>query len=258
MAKHEIDAVTGTETTGHEWDGITELNTPLPRWWLWMFYLTIVWAIGYWIVYPVLAAADDLHARVLRLEFARGDRRGRRTIAGAARRHGRPDRRRSAANRSSPTSRLLDFARAQGRAAFADNCAPCHGAGGGGAKGYPNLNDDDWLWGGKLDDIAITIRHGVRSTDDKTPPGQRCRPSAATSMLERAGHPAVADYHPLAVGIAGHGAEPISRAAKRFSPTIASPATATTGKGNREIGAPDLTDQIWLYGPGTETSSSKA
>ena len=76
---------------------------------------------------------------------------------------------------------LLDFARAQGRVAFADNCAPCHGAGGGGAKGYPNLNDDDWLWGGKLADIEQTIRHGARSGDDKGPRRAICRPSAATA-----------------------------------------------------------------------------
>jgi cytochrome c oxidase cbb3-type subunit 3 len=190
MAKREIDAVTGTETTGHEWDGIRELNTPLPRWWLWTFYLTIVWSIGYWIVYPSwplvttyaqgtfgwnsrAAVAEDLAA----LRAQRGAMEAR--IAAAPLEQILAD------------QQMLDFARAQGRAAFADNCAPCHGAGGGGAKGYPNLNDDDWLWGGKLDDIALTIRHGIRSTDDKTRQGAMRR--------YRSGH----GLHPVTVRPAG-------------------------------------------------------
>ena len=162
----DIDPVTGIATTGHEWDGLRELNTPLPRWWLWLFYLTIVWSIGYWIVYPAWpllttstqgvfgyhtrsAVADDLEA----LKLQRGP-----MVEKLA-----------AASLSSIVAdpQLLDFARAQGRVAFADNCAPCHGAGGGGAKGYPNLNDDDWLWGGKLADIEQTIRFGARAGDDK-------------------------------------------------------------------------------------------
>ena len=170
MAKREIDAVTGTETTGHEWDGIKELNTPLPRWWLWTFYLTIVWSIGYWIVYPSwpllttytqgafgwnsrAAVAEDL----AQLRAKRGAMESR--IAAAPLEQILAD------------QQMLDFARAQGRAAFADNCAPCHGAGGGGAKGYPNLNDDDWLWGGTLDDIAY--HHSSRRPLDRrqVPPG---------------------------------------------------------------------------------------
>ena len=160
----EIDALTGTATTGHEWDGIRELNTPLPRWWLWMFYATIVWAIGYWIVYPAwplltnstqgvwgwhsrAAVVSDLEA----LKAQRGPMMEKLADASVAEIAADPQ--------------LSDFARAQGRAAFAENCAPCHGAGGGGAKGYPNLNDDDWLWGGKLAQIEQTIRHGVRSGD---------------------------------------------------------------------------------------------
>ena len=164
--RKDIDPVTGIATTGHEWDGLRELNTPLPRWWLWLFYLTIVWSIGYWIVYPAWpllttstqgvfgyhtrsAVADDLEA--------------------LKRQRGPMVEKLAAASLSSIVAdpQLLDFARAQGRVAFADNCAPCHGAGGGGAKGYPNLNDDDWLWGGKLTDIEHTIRYGARAGDDK-------------------------------------------------------------------------------------------
>ena len=162
----EIDAVTGTATTGHEWDGVRELNTPLPRWWLWLFYLTIVWSIGYWILYPawpLLSTSTQgllgwhtrsaLVADLDELKRERGPMMER--LASAS------------LDEIGSDPQLLDFARGQGRVAFADNCAPCHGAGGGGAKGYPNLNDDDWLWGGKLADIEQTIRHGVRAGDDK-------------------------------------------------------------------------------------------
>lgn len=246
MAKREIDAVTGTETTGHEWDGIRELNTPLPRWWLWTFYITIVWSIGYWIVYPSwplvttyaqgtfgwssrTAVAEDLAA----LRAQRGAMEDR--IAAAPLEQILAD------------QQMLDFARAQGRAAFADNCAPCHGAGGGGAKGYPNLNDDDWLWGGKLDDIALTIRHGIRSTDDKTRQG--VMPAfGRDKLLTRADIEAVADFTRSLSGLpVAQGAADLAKGKKIFADNCIA-CHGDAGKGNRELGAPDLTDQIWFYG----------
>jgi cytochrome c oxidase cbb3-type subunit 3 len=251
MARHarEIDAVTGTETTGHEWDGIKELNTPLPRWWLWLFYITIIWSIGYWIVYPTwplvttytqgvfgwssrAAVADDLAALRAR-RSAMADR-----IAA------------SSLEEIIGDQQMLDFARAQGRAAFADNCAPCHGAGGGGAKGYPNLNDDDWLWGGKLEDIALTIRHGVRTTDDNTRQGSM--PAfGRDKLLERPDILAVADFTRSLSGFPVAAGTDIARGKKVFADNCAA-CHGEAGKGNREIGAPDLTDQIWLYGPGRD------
>jgi cytochrome c oxidase cbb3-type subunit 3 len=249
-SKRQVDALTGTETTGHEWDGITELNTPLPRWWLWLFYITIVWSIGYWIAYPAWpllashtqgvlgwnsrsAIATDLAA--LRAQRgAMGDQ-----IATAS------------LDEILADQKMLDFARAQGRAAFADNCAPCHGAGGGGAKGYPNLNDDDWLWGGKLDDIAFTIRHGIRSTDDQTRPGSM--PAfGRDKLLERPAILAVADYTRSLSGLPVPADANLALGKKVFAETCAA-CHGDNGKGNREIGAPDLTDQIWLYGSGRET-----
>ena len=162
----DIDPLTGTATTGHEWDGIHELNTPLPRWWLWTFYACILWAIGYWVVYPawpLLTSATQgsfgWHARSAvvgdldELKALRGPMMDRLANASVTQIINDPQ--------------LVDFARAQGRVAFADNCAPCHGAGGGGGKGYPNLNDDDWLWGGKIAEIEQTVRHGARSGDPK-------------------------------------------------------------------------------------------
>jgi cytochrome c oxidase cbb3-type subunit 3 len=141
---------------------------------------------------------------------------------------------------------LLDFARAQGRAAFGDNCAPCHGPGGGGLRGYPNLNDDEWLWGGKLEDIAQTIRHGIRSSDGKTRLGSM--PAfGRDNLMKRPEIETVADY---VLSLAGLPADPkagLAAGRKLFAENCAS-CHAETGKGNRELGAPNLTDAIWLYG----------
>ena len=182
MTDHsEIDRVTGKTTTGHEWDGIKELNTPLPRWWVLTFYVTIVWAIGYWVVYP---AWPLLWSHTTGLSCT--------TRRAPTSRSSSPISKRSAVTRwpcwaapRSPTSRrtrrLLALARARGKTAFGDNCAPCHGSGGAGAKGYPNLNDDDWLWGGTLDQIMQThpVRRAFRPCQGAR--RRRCRPSARTA-----------------------------------------------------------------------------
>ena len=154
-----IDNVSGRHTTGHEWDGIKELNTPLPRWWVLTFYATIVWAVGYWVVYPAWPLVSGYTAGVLHytnraavtkdlaeLAVIRGD--SMKVLAGASLAEIEKD------------PKLLALARARGKTVFADNCAPCHGTGAAGAKGYPNLNDDDWLWGGTLG--ADHANHPVR------------------------------------------------------------------------------------------------
>jgi cytochrome c oxidase cbb3-type subunit 3 len=252
MAEHvkrTVDTVTGTETTGHEWDGIQELNTPLPRWWLWLFYLTIIWAVGYWVVYPAWPLIGTYTQGVLNWNSRSAVAVDLAALQGQ---------RAAMTNRIAAASlteilgdqTMLDFARAQGRAAFADNCAPCHGAGGGGAKGYPNLNDDDWLWGGKLDDIAFTIRHGIRSNDDNTRQGSM--PAfGRDKILERADISAVADYVRSLAGFQVATGIDLARGKKVFAENCAV-CHGEAGKGNREIGAPDLTDQIWLYGQGRD------
>ena len=166
MTKREADAAARTPTTGHEWDGIEELNTPLPRWWLWTFYATIVWAIVYWIFYPAWPTVTGYTRGVLgytnraQVSADLADLQKVRGAKGAALTQV------SLADIEKDPA-LLAFAQAQGKAAFGNNCAPCHGVGATGAKGYPNLNDDDWLWGGTLDEIKQTIEHGVRSGDAK-------------------------------------------------------------------------------------------
>jgi cytochrome c oxidase cbb3-type subunit 3 len=243
----DVDAVTGTSTTGHDWDGIRELNTPLPRWWLWLFYITIVWSIGYWIVYPswplltsyskgafhwqsreaIVADLDDLKTQ-----------RGPMAAKLAA----------SSLQEVASNPQLLDFARAQGRRAFADNCAPCHGAGGGGAKGYPNLNDDDWLWGGKLEDIAQTIRYGIHSGNDKGRQGPLMPAFGRDGILKRTDIEMVADYVRSLSGLSANAQADLSAGRKLFTDNCAV-CHGETGKGNRAVGAPNLTDAIWLYGP---------
>jgi len=248
--QRHIDAVTGTATTGHEWDGLRELNTPLPRWWLWLFYATIVWAVGYWIVYPAwplisnaTQGAFGWHSRaavetdIADLKAVRGPMVGKLAEASVAQIIADPQ--------------LLDFARAQGRVAFADNCAPCHGSGGGGAKGYPNLNDDDWLWGGKLADIENTIRHGARGGDTKGHQGNM--PAfGRDNILKPNEISAVADYARSLSGLPADKGADLALGKKVFADNCAA-CHGPDGKGNRELGAPNLTDKIWLYGPDKAT-----
>ncbi len=244
--KHDIDPVTGVGTTGHVWDGIRELNTPLPRWWLWLFYATIVWSIGYWIVYPAwplvssyTAGFAKWHSRdaiVSDLDALQVERAPLfKKIAAASLQDIVSD------------PQLLQFARAVGKPAFAGNCAPCHGAGGGGAKGYPNLNDDDWLWGGTLDDIAQTIRHGERSGDANSRKAVTMPAFGRDGILKRADIELVADYVRSLSGLSVDPKADLAAGKKIFEQTCVS-CHGEGGKGNRELGAPNLTDAIWLYG----------
>jgi cytochrome c oxidase cbb3-type subunit III len=246
----QLDELTGTPTTGHEWDGLHELNTPLPRWWLWTFYATIIWAIAYWVVYPawpLISSATQgtfaWHSRsavesdLAALEAARGPMVAKLAAAPVADIIKDP--------------KLLDFARAQGRVAFGDNCAPCHGAGGGGTKGYPNLNDDDWLWGGKLAAIEQTIRHGARSGDKDDHEGNM--PAfGRDNILKPNEISTVADYVRSLSGLATEPGVDLALGKKVFADNCAV-CHGPEGKGNRELGAPNLTDKIWLYGPDKAT-----
>ena len=248
--KSKIDELTGTSTTGHEWDGVRELNNPLPRWWLWTFYATIVWAVGYWIVYPSWPlvssytqgltgwhSRQDVADELAALKVTRGP-----MVAKLAA---------TPLNEIGLDPKLLEFARAQARPAFAENCAPCHGAGGGGAKGFANLNDDDWIWGGKLDDIATTIRHGIRAADAKSRVGGM--PAfGRDGMLKRPELETVAHFVRSLSGLPVDPRANLTTGARIFADNCAA-CHGAVGKGNREIGAPNLTDAIWLYGSDTAT-----
>jgi cytochrome c oxidase cbb3-type subunit 3 len=251
MAEQHRDPVTGTLTTGHEWDGLRELNTPLPRWWLWLFYVTIVWAIGYWIVYPAWPLVASYTSGVF--QWHSRDAIVEDIAALKASRAGMESRIAATSLEDIVNDpQLLAFARAQGRAAFVDNCAACHGAGAAGAKGYPNLNDDDWLWGGKLDDIIQTIRYGVRSTDDKTRMGPAMPAFGRDGILNRSDIDDVADYVRSFSGLSTDPKADLKRGAKIFADNCAV-CHGPDGGGDRSTGAPNLRDAIWLYGSSKAT-----
>jgi cytochrome c oxidase cbb3-type subunit III len=241
-----IDPITGTATTGHEWDGLQELNTPLPRWWLWLFYATIIWAIGYWIVYPAWPFISSYSQGVLGWHSRNAvvsDLDGLRAQRG-------PMMQKLASaslDQIVADPQLLDFARAVGKSAFAENCAACHGAGGAGARGYPNLNDDYWLWGGKLANIEQTIAHGVRATDPDTHAGALMPAFGRTGMLKPAEISAAADYVRSLSGLPAPNAD-LAQGKKVFEDNCAV-CHGADAKGNRDLGAPNLTNGIWLYSP---------
>jgi cytochrome c oxidase cbb3-type subunit 3 len=242
----DVDALTGTATTGHVWDGIRELNTPLPRWWLWLFYATIIWSVGYWIVYPSWPLLSSYTTGAFRWH----SRDAVVADIGAlkAQRAAMVDRLAAVSlQQIAADPVLLDFARAQGRSAFAENCAPCHGAGGGGGRGYPNLNDDDWIWGGTLDEIAQTIRHGVRSADAETRQGAAMPAFGRDGVLKRADIDTVAEYARSLAGLPVDAKTDLAAGKKIFADNCAV-CHGEAGKGKRELGAPNLSDAIWLYG----------
>jgi len=238
------------QTTGHEWDGIEELNTPLPKWWVWIFYATIVWSVAYWVVYPSWPLISSYTSGVLNwqsraavqedLELLKKQRaplvaklRGAKIEEILA----NPD--------------LLALARAQGRVTFQDNCAACHGAGATGARGYPNLNDDEWLWGGKPEELVTTITYGIRSGHPKAPTGNM--PSfGRDGTLKMEEIVAVAEYVRSLSGL-----KPADKADLKLGATVFKAQCvvchAENGKGRRDVGAPDLTDPIWLYGSDQKT-----
>lgn len=246
MSDKRIDDATKTETMGHEWDGIEELNTPLPRWWLYTFYACIAFAVGYAVIYPSVpllhGGTHGTAGWTSRGEFAADMQ------AQAARRA--PILAALAATPIEDLAHNPDLMRqavAGGRAAFKVNCVQCHGAGAAGGVGYPNLNDDDWLWGGTLTDIQQTLTHGIRYPgDDQT----------RTSLMPSFGHDRI--LTPAQVqDVAAHvrslsGLEPANpRGAALFAVNCVA-CHGSDGKGGRPFGAPDLTDRIWLYGGGHE------
>jgi cytochrome c oxidase cbb3-type subunit 3 len=247
----DVDEATGMATTGHEWDGLRELNTPLPRWWVWIFYATIIWAIGYWLVYPSwplvssytsgifgwrsrAAVTEELDA--LRVRRATITTR----LAGAS------------LEDIAENPELLSLARAQGRFAFSEYCVPCHGPGAGGAKGYPNLIDDEWIWGGTLEQIAQTIRYGVRSADEKTRVAAAMPAFGRDGLLKPQDIDAVADYVRSLARLPVDPKANLTLGAKVFAENCAL-CHADDGKGKPDVGASNLTDAVWLYGPDKAT-----
>lgn len=246
--RKRIDEPTGTETVGHEWDGIEELNTPLPRWWLWLFYVTIAWGVAYTIAYPAWPMISKATAGVLNW-----------TSRGQLERELAADRQKRApvlnAIAATPVEQLesnpelMQAAIEGGRAAFRVNCVQCHGSGAAGSAGYPNLNDDDWLWGGDIKAIHYSIEHGVRNPDhDQTRMSQM--PAFGRDGLLQPRE--IDDLTAYVRAVSRQ--QPVNAAARRGSALFATNCAACHGadaKGDRAFGAPNLTDAIWLYGGDT-------
>ncbi len=242
--KIEKDAVTGTETTGHEWDGIKELNTPLPKWWVYTFYVTILGSIVYYLLFPSIPTLTSYTKGLL--GYDQREVVARSLEAAQAAQGPLVARIRSATlDQIRADAQLNAFALTGGKIAFNNNCAACHQAGGAGAKGYPNLADDDWIWGGSAEAIVHTINHGVRSTDPDT--RQNIMPRfGIDGMLKREQIAEVAEYVLSLSGAKHDGA-----AAKRGEPIFAEQCVSCHGEGgagNADMGAPRLNDAIWLYG----------
>jgi len=235
---------------GHEWDGIQELDNPMPRWWLWTFYATIIFAVGYCIAYPAIPLANRATAGVLHWT-SHGQLAAEQATAESARASFRLAVANTPVDRIPPDSDMMRAAVEGGHAAFKVNCVQCHGTGASGRKGYPNLTDDDWLWGGDIKTIRQTLEHGVRQPDDKQTRMSQMPAFGRDGILTADQIQDVVSY----VRTISH-QEPATASARRGAALFAVNCVAChgdKGTGNRLVGAPNLTDAIWLYGGDRDT-----
>lgn len=237
------------ETTGHEWDGIKEFNNPLPKWWIYIFYATIVWGIWYTIAYPAWPLINDATRGYkdysTRTEVAAEIGSFEEMNAGVKAELASIDLNALAAMDQSED--VKNYALRSGRATFATYCSQCHGSGADGiaeGNGYPNLLDDDWLWGGSIEAIAYTVTHGIRNdTDDDTRYAQM--PAFGDDYLEDDEITNVVAYVGSIGGLEFPG--DVTAGETVFMDNCSS-CHGEDGAGDRDQGAPNLTDAIWLYG----------
>ena len=221
----------GDNTTGHIWDeDLRELNNPLPRWWMWLFVLTIVFAAVYLVLYPGLgSAAGSLKwssAAQYKDEQAKARAVAAPLFAGFA---------------ATPVPELARNrqAMAVGERLFANNCAACHGADAKGSKGFPNLTDTDWLWGGSPERIKETITQGR----------QGMMPPIAAAVGSPEDVRNVAQY---VLSLSGSAHNSIAAEFGRPKFAVCAACHGANGKGNPAMGAPNLTDKVWLHGWGED------
>ena len=239
--KHEV------ETTGHEWDGIQEFNNPLPRWWLWVFYACIVWAIWYSIAYPAWPGLKSATSGYLgfstRAQVAE-------SIADFETKLAPMNDKLAGVELASiaDDAELRGYAVSAGAAVFKTWCAQCHGSGAAGAKGYPNLLDDDWLWGGTMEDIHTTITHGIRNTDDEDARFSQMPAFGRDELLEKEQIAQVVNYvMSISAGNTPQDASLVAEGEVVFQDNCAA-CHMEDGTGDRFQGAPNLKDAIWLFG----------
>ena len=240
------------ETTGHSWDGIEEYNNPLPRWWVWILYACIAWGIWYSIAYPawpMLTQATQgylgydnrqaVEAEIKRFDDANADIKAKLIAAPLTGIAGNDE--------------LNGYATAAGAAVFKTWCAQCHGSGAAGVqgKGFPNLTDNDWLWGGDIEAIHTTISHGIRNTTDPDARYSEMPKFGADGLLDDTQIGQVVEYV-LQLSGQEHDAALATAGQTVFLDNCAACHTETGG-GDRAQGAPALNDAIWLYGGDRET-----
>ena len=244
------------ETTGHSWDGIEEYNNPLPRWWLWIFYATIVYSVGYTIAYPAWplvssatqgilgtsASGDtrlDVAREISRFEEANADIRAELVETPLTEISADPD--------------LVGYAENAGAAVFRTWCAQCHGAGAAGvqAAGYPNLLDDAWLWGGTIEDIHTTITHGIRNEEDPDARWSQMPAFGRDGILGEQEIDQVVQYVRKLSGQSHE--EALAAAGEEIYLQQCAACHMEDGSGDPWQGAPNLSDAIWLYGGDVET-----
>jgi cytochrome c oxidase cbb3-type subunit 3 len=243
----DIDSPSGVETTGHEWDGIKELNNPLPRWWRIMFWATVAFSVVYWILMPAWPALPGMqgHTPGVRGQSDRAEMASEVTALRAERSQLSAKLASMDADTILKDHELSELALALGESAFGDNCATCHGMGGRGARGYPQLADDVWLWGGSLSQIEYTIRHGVRSGAN----GAHELDMPAFGRDEFLRPEQILDLVEYVTGVSGGEADQaaVVRAAPVFADNCAS-CHGEDARGGKRQGSPNLTDAEWLYG----------
>ena len=249
MSKKQDDDL-DYETTGHEWDGIKEYNKPLPRWWLWTFYATIVWAVLYTIAYPAWPGIREATPGLLGYS-TRGE------VAEEIARFEQANEAISVQLASVDLTEIVQdpdlnqYAQNAGAAVFRTWCAQCHGSGAAGvqAAGYPNLLDDDWLWGGDIEAIHATIAHGIRNEED--PDARWSQMPAFGEMLEAEEISQVVNYV-MSLSEEPNDASKVAAGETVYLDNCAA-CHMEDGTGDRWQGAPNLTDAIWLYGGDYET-----
>ncbi|GAB1364777.1 cytochrome-c oxidase, cbb3-type subunit III [Rhodobacter sp.] len=238
-------------TTGHEWDGIREYDNPMPRWWVWVFYMTIIWGVGYTIAYPAWPLIEgatrgvlgynmreEVASEIKRFDDANADVKAKLVAADL--------------NAIGSDAALAGYAQRAGAAVFKTNCAQCHGAGAAGVQslGYPNLLDDDWLWGGTMEDIHLTVLHGIRNTTDADARYSEMPKFGADELLDKEQIGQVVEYV-LKISGQDHDATLATEGQTVFADNC-SACHMEDGSGDRAQGAPKLTDAVWLYGGSRE------
>ena len=232
-------------TTGHSWDGIEEFDNPMPRWWLWTFYLTIIWGIGYTIAYPAWPLVNSATAGIMGWS-TRGDVAAEIAAVNEANAPMNAKLEGTELTAISADPELASYAVSSGAAVFKTWCAQCHGSGAAGAKGYPNLLDDDWLWGGSVEDIHATVSHGIRYEDSDDARYSEMPAFGRDELLEKEEIDQVVNF---VMSLSGEpqDASKVEAGAVVFEDNCSS-CHMEDGTGDRSQGAPNLADAIWLFG----------